>query len=385
MKRIVFALFYFLISSSVFAQTDIEFLQRTKEYINTKYTALILNSSLPRIDKEASRNITRILKKNSLEQPFSYEEIETLVKGKFDSSILNFTSRVDQINITDLSALRPEEAIERLNDEAYYISREIFNTLISPQLKKSIYEETASQLDTATDERSHTALNTNGEVKKPVEYHLPGGTNSSWMFIALVVAIVVITYSFIRIFRLKARLADARLTISNLQANKKDEKGKLLPVYNEFRTLVTSKLKEYEENLLKLQEKIKEQNIELKKEERQKGQSSNNTAQKEDKVLYMGAPSGNCFPVNVQTESNHNAFYKLILKEGGQEANFEVNNDGPSLSEAIAHYSFYFEPACFATNKPTADTKKVITSFPGVVSLQGDKWMIKQKAIIVFA
>ena len=71
----------------------------------------------------------------------------------------------------------------------------------------------------------------------------------------LITTIIALAYTYLCAARIKSQLIEAKRTIAKLKENKKDEKSKILPLYNEFRNLVTDKLKEYEDNLVKLQKR----------------------------------------------------------------------------------------------------------------------------------
>ena len=99
-------------------------------------------------------------------------------------------------------------------------------------------------------------------------------------------------------------------------------------------------------------------------------------------VFYMTFPVGNYFPISAKSDSRENTIYKFKVRPNKTEADFEVHTAGAPIQDLIGLAQTYIKPACDEENMPSQQTKNIVTSQAGLAVLEGDKWIIKKKALI---
>lgn len=99
-------------------------------------------------------------------------------------------------------------------------------------------------------------------------------------------------------------------------------------------------------------------------------------------TFYMTFPVGNYFPITAKSDTRDNTIYKFRVRPNKTEADFEVHTAGAPLQELIGMVQTYIKPACDEENMPSQQIRTIVTSLPGLAVLEGDKWIIKKKALI---
>lgn len=111
-----------------------------------------------------------------------------------------------------------------------------------------------------------------------------------------------------------------------------------------------------------------------------------NTYKKEKRppteTFYMTFPVGNYFPITAKSETRDNTIYKFRVRPNKTEADFEVHTAGAPMQELIGMVQTYIKPACDEENMPSAQVRTIVTTQAGLAALEGDKWIIKKKALI---
>jgi hypothetical protein len=102
----------------------------------------------------------------------------------------------------------------------------------------------------------------------------------------------------------------------------------------------------------------------------------------EEGVFYMAFPINNYFLDKGKSLSKDNMVYRFKVNGDGNEATFSVSVAGPQLIDIMKRVETFLRPACQEDNLPGSAVKAIQTREPGVAVLQGDKWLIKTKAVI---
>jgi hypothetical protein len=106
------------------------------------------------------------------------------------------------------------------------------------------------------------------------------------------------------------------------------------------------------------------------------------TRPQEEGVFYMAFPINNYFLDKGKSLSRDNMVYRFKVNGDGNEATFSVTVAGPQLPDIMKRVETFLRPACQEDNLPGSMVKAIQTREPGVAVLQGDKWLIKTKAVI---
>jgi hypothetical protein len=99
-------------------------------------------------------------------------------------------------------------------------------------------------------------------------------------------------------------------------------------------------------------------------------------------VFYMAGPVNNYFPNSAKSFTKDNTVYRFKLSANRQDAEFELHTSGAPINEIVQLAESYIKAACDEENLPSYPVKNIITKKAGQAILDGDKWIIKSKALI---
>jgi hypothetical protein len=99
-------------------------------------------------------------------------------------------------------------------------------------------------------------------------------------------------------------------------------------------------------------------------------------------VFYMAGPVNNYFPNSAKSFSKDNTVYRFKVSANKQDAEFELHTSGAPINEIVQLAESYIKAACDEENLPSYPVKNIITKKAGQAILEGDKWIIKSKALI---
>ena len=99
-------------------------------------------------------------------------------------------------------------------------------------------------------------------------------------------------------------------------------------------------------------------------------------------TFFMSYPVNDYFPITAKSDTRDNTVYRFHVRASKTEADFEVHTAGAPIGELIAMVQTYIKPACDEENMPTQGVRNIVTTQPGLATLEGDKWIIKKKALI---
>lgn len=99
-------------------------------------------------------------------------------------------------------------------------------------------------------------------------------------------------------------------------------------------------------------------------------------------VFYMSGPVNNYFPNSAKSFTKDNTVYRFKVSPNKQDAEFELHTSGAPINEIVQLAESYIKSACDEENLPSYPVKNIITKKAGQAILEGDKWIIKSKALI---
>jgi len=99
-------------------------------------------------------------------------------------------------------------------------------------------------------------------------------------------------------------------------------------------------------------------------------------------VFYMAGPVNNYFPNSAKSFTKDNTVYRFKVSANKQDAEFELHTSGAPINEIVQLAESYIKSACDEENLPSYPVKNIITKKAGQAILEGDKWIIKSKALI---
>jgi uncharacterized membrane protein YgcG len=99
-------------------------------------------------------------------------------------------------------------------------------------------------------------------------------------------------------------------------------------------------------------------------------------------VFYMAGPVNNYFPNSAKSFTKDNTVYRFKVSANKQDAEFELHTSGAPINEIVQLSESYIKSACDEENLPSYPVRNIITKKAGQAILEGDKWIIKSKALI---
>ena len=99
-------------------------------------------------------------------------------------------------------------------------------------------------------------------------------------------------------------------------------------------------------------------------------------------VFYMAGPVNDYFPNSAKSLTKDNTVYRFKVSANQQEAEYELHTQGAPVMEIVQLAESYIKAACDEENLPGNPVKNILTKRSGQAILEGDKWVIKRKALI---
>jgi hypothetical protein len=373
------------------AQTDIVSLYKIKDFINAGLTRTILSSDSLKKDSTTQYlpGIDSVLKRNTPENPVYYAAMQKLLEGKFDSVTKKFSSKVDQIDVRAYQQYNYEQAGKLIYDSAFALMRQHYSFVLPLTAKDSFFTAlTKPQLISEAAAKQDTIVKAPPkQVSKPPGYVPWYGRFSGfvfWLLACVLISVALFLFCLDQIRQLKAKLADTEKQVVHLEEEKEpgvSQQGRVTTVYTEFRNLVTLKIKELYDIIDHLNQRII--HLETTHLPAPDNDAIAHESNEIGQTFYMSVPLSGYFPFSARALKK-DSLYRFIINGADNEAHFEVINDGIPLNEALRDASKFLEPACNLENDMSGEVRVVITKTPGKARLDGEKWVIEEKASIIF-
>ena len=407
--------FFICLNTNSQTSSKVKQLLKIKTYINYKIINSYLNQAINQEPytsfKSAYSDNKSILIKNPIQQSGSDNELLSLLNQKFQIFHLDDVVKISNINLEELSKKSNEDAVNEMTK----IIIEKINSHNNPnikiekidQIKKDALTEynnmsngSSQNLEEADRQKPENdkkesppiaaTVNTNIENTKNNEQNMASHEQAEffsmnglnlWNLISLLISIsTLFIVSLTRNNRKKSTNAQ--------EAPKVPEKIHSITHVNpmsavEFERYLTnspiiSNISEY----IHLQKINPERpQAEEKKELQPIADNSFNT-----NVFYLVKPINETYFSKTNMKyAKSGMVYKFTIKNDNQnEATFEVISDGEDPNDIATRNQDTIKPACDEENIPGRIVRKIITLKLGHVSLEGDKWIIKTKALIKY-
>lgn len=391
-KCLIIAMFFCFYYGQASAQTDIVTLSRIKDFFNAGLTRVILSSDSLKKDSSARYlpAIDSVLQKNTLENPVYYAAMQKLLEGKFDSVLKRLSSRVEQIDVRAYQQYNNEQATRLIYDSAFFIMKQQYGfvSLARDSLYTTLIAAVPPVVQTPTVIADTTPKTNPQQASKPSEY-VPWYARFQgfvfWLLACVLISVALFLYCLDQIRQLRTKLSDTENQVMRLEGEKEQsvsQQGQVTTVYTEFRNLVTLKIKELYDIIDHLNQRIIHlETIHLPAIENEI--VSTTEPEGIGQIFYMSVPLPGYFPFSARALKK-DALYRFVVNGSDNEAHFEVINDGIPLNEALKNIANFFEPACTLENELAGEVRVIITKTPGKARLDGEKWVIEQKASIIF-
>lgn len=386
-----------LIAGNCIGQTEKEALKKAKNYLNYKitYAVLVERYKVNAVTKEQLDAATNKMKDVAINNVGDYNTLAGILGTiQLSAASQNITTLIDSINVDQFANLMPEEAANAITTRAFDLLKINYN---------AIYGTIAAEKEDANTNVKNYLIDNSPTPPKPTG---PDGpiivphpqTYTMLNLILNIISILGIIAVFYYFYRQNFKMQTILQRLHHSNENTRDiisrytkdganaSSGK--DVYNtpinmadiEKAILTNSWIQGMADELAALKNQ-QTQPIKANKPAYEKPiQKMEKTTEAE--IFYMTGPVNNYFPTAAKSMRKEDTVYKFIISANRQEATFEIHTAGAPVNEIVKRNESYLKPACEEENLPDNNTKNIITIKKGNAVLEGDKWVIKTKAVI---
>lgn len=385
-----------------------------KDYVTAYITQAYLEDYIKTTPKDSTnyKKAKQILVTNVIDNPLKFDVlVKCLNDNKFENTLKLFTVPINSVQIEINENLIKEEIadkifnqlISKLDDKQKRKVNSILNLKSGLELELNNYiQSKLNKPKLANNDKlpevDDSTINPNAEKSENGEANSPSFFSlSNFNFFILVSLLVPIVLFILLLISIR----NLRLSISNLDDRISKRKNEIEGLQNspnknlvsaqpqsslksEFETLLGSS--RIFEEFQKAVEKIQVQVANLEQQDLLNSQKQVVVQKRElensYEIFYMKYPVENSFSNNHKSLSKENTIYKFFLKANKNEADFEIHTEGVKIEEIISMVQRAIKSGCEEDNNPSNNTQKIKTITRGSVSLEGDKWVIKHKALI---
>ena len=417
MYKRLFILFFFTINLNCFSQEiEKQNIDKAIDIINcyiVKHSLAISNTeNLDSFKKNCNcEEVVKYSKIKSFINPKEIktlrisEEIEKLKEYKLNNNkdLLSFLTRDIFTNeVSQSLAGFKKDKVKHDNDNGKKFDKLIFDisSKIEPLLinKETLTEEPLTDDTSIKNDYNNEELNYNQFDQRITQLEVKTTQkNSLWDIFSFKVNILSIFSSLILIWFFYKAIISHEIKKNSLQTNFNSKKGlndQDIAKINTNLTILNNEISNVKNNnsekitqVLKEIEALKDQISKLNKtnsthEDVKKNNENNNPKE----VLFFSSPDNNGWPID---ESFHTfkegaSYYKLYIGDNKNVATFEFCNMPDSVNRALMNTEKIINSVCKSSNSlnNVKNPTKIITEKTGKAALEGNKWIVKEKAEI---
>jgi len=391
-----------------------------KDYLNAKLIQGYLEklAEKSKIDKENYDKIKSIFATNKIETPLNYNDLsQQLNNNNFKSVSAKIGEKLNEVrfyidNIENVDSISTEicKSMGRKLTQAQKdgikdypkLSVELISKItkyITPRLLQKSTDSIPKAEDASFPQQKQTE-----ETSEPSTETSIKNASFSWLNTIIYPAILPMIILLLIYLILNSKVTELKIRHrslkSDIESRKMSSGTNNLQSQNNFQQNVTISKSEFEkylgnsERFESFQNELEKLRIQLANLDKPKsiinqfqGESNSiqsNSANTSNDIFYMKYPVENSFSNNHKSNTKENTIYKFIIKSNKTEADFEIHTDGVKIEEIISMVEKAIKSGCEENNNPTNNTKNIRTLNAGLVTLEGDKWVIKRKAMIKY-
>ena len=365
-KNILFILFLFFYAY-LFSQNQKATVNEYFSIIDDIYKEVTIKYLKTLNSKDDSINFSSLVKEINNKNIEINDFKDLLVKYKFNATKVKLTSKIDSIKYITQDR-------KDLEVFFYYIDKENLKSLKDVKIFydsiKEIYiptiinEEIESQDKVAEEDKKDDLLKFEN-------------------ILILILAITVLILIF-KLYNNKKFISEMNITFNQKEINSKKAKDLIIESNNKD-------LNQKKQEIKSLNNKIETLNsqIELLKKKKKESISEGNGfgTSSIKKILYFRSPLSDSTFSNdhfCSVEEIANTMFKFELFDNDKSAHFEFHADEKVLNHVLSFPEQNIEKVCDYDNSRNDFKSRIVTLNRGKVRLDGDKWVVTQKAKIKF-
>jgi hypothetical protein len=380
------------------AQINKTELEQAKNFLNNRVTFLMLREYV-KTEIKSQQNfdaIKPLFEDTNVEKAVDYSKLQETLKGKFDKAVEKLSGPINNININEFTDLSKEDAAKRLTDSVFFILSsgygDKFKSLESNKqfLISAIVQYIGQKQQLLAKDSQDARQNENiVDVRKELPTNVKEAgffsfkNFSFWTLLPLLFCLGIVIIFLRVILRLEQRIGRRKEEIEKLSDTQYLQSNSRINTRDVEKMVINSDtIQMLSQDIADLKKRIG--NIKPGNSPYAKTYHEPLQQDAPGEIFYMAGPVNNYFPNTAKSLTKENTVYKFTLKGNKREATYEIHTSGAPLNEILGIVESYIKPACDEENLPGINVKNIITKKHGTASLEGDKWVIKTKAIIKY-
>ncbi|GEM_PF-1740463 len=408
--KLCFSFLCLLLTIFSFGQVTQEAISKSRDYINYKLTNYCIEKFVSSPDGQKSKivydSIKTHLTTKTLADASNYNTLSAQLSNRFDKVKIKLSENINKLDFGELVNKSPEESANIIISKSldvykkqYGIKFPIDDEAMKSNIEKEISEflkKTAPPVvapSTSPNVSIDSPANQTGDgIQNEMKANEKGFFSFShlnfWNLLTLLLVIGVLIFCLIQMSNIHDRIdRRKKITDDDTTPNRfpQDSFSKNVTKSDVERFIQNSdKISELNDALSKLQNRISilEYSSAIPNQVIQKQQPTETYQTNTDEVFYMMKPVDDYFPNSNKSYQKNDTVYRFTVKSNKTEALFEIHTGGAPVNDIAKRNEAYIKPACEEENMPGNPVNNIITKRKGVASLEGDKWIIKSKAII---
>lgn len=391
-----------------YGQITQESINKSRDYINFKLTNYCIEKFVNTSEGQKSKIVYDSIKVNlttkSLADTSNYNTLSAELANRFDKVNIKLSERINKLDFGDLLNKSLEESTNIIIKRTFNVYKTQYGTkfplddaLMESNLEKEILEflkKTVPPIANSTKPNISTDSTTNragNEIENNNKISETGFFSFSnlnfWNLLSLILAIGILIFCIFQISKIHKRIGRRKKITDD------DNKPNGFPTYDTFSMTSRGDIDKFLLNSSKISV-INSQILELQRR-LSLLENSDNTRSLQvpiisvletkpigEEIFYMMKPVDDYFPNSNKSNQKNDTVYKFTVESNKTEALFEIHTGGAPVNDIAVRNETYIKPACEEENMPGNPVNSIITKRKGTVSLEGDKWVIKSKAII---
>jgi hypothetical protein len=409
--KLCFSFLCLLLTILSFGQVTQEAISKSRDYINYKLTNYCIEKFVSSPDGQKNKivydSIKTHLTTKALADASNYNALLVQLSNRFDKVNIKLSENINKLDFSELINKSPEESANIIVSKAFDVYKNQYGTkfpIDDDAMKSKLEKEISEFLKITAPPVVAPSASPNVSIGSPANQTGDGIQNEMkanekgffsfshlnfWNLLTLFLIIGGLIFCLIQMSNIHDRI-DRRKKIADDDATpnrftQHDLFSKNITKSDVERFVENSdKISDLNDAISKLQNRISilEHSSAIPDQVIQKQQPTETYQTNADDVFYMMKPVDDYFPNSNKSYQKNDTVYRFTVKSNKTEALFEIHTGGAPVNDIAKRNEAYIKPACEEENMPGSPVNNIITKRKGVASLEGDKWIIKSKAII---
>jgi hypothetical protein len=382
------------------AQANIAQWEKARDYLNCKLCLQVMKEKADSMVQAKLKGIEPQLEAVTVDAPLGYPQLKKLLQGL--PTGWKLAEPISKIDLGRMAKMSQPQGVNTLMDSVFFIVRRNYGlddyARIDKAKRAELTEAITKVLMPAPTVVADSPKRNPVVLKTPevVEVRRSGGFDV-WVLLPLVLLVVGGVWVYRKLDRLSEQMAARKREFRSISENYFNESKKgidrreIEKLIADSRVLgdlsqaisgLQQRMSELEGKITASRPVVREAPQVVSRPEPARSEPGRGEPVRPADIFYMAGPVNNYFPNSAKSLTRDNTVYQFKVSGNQQEAEFELHTLGAPVMEIIRSAQSYIKPACDEENLPHNNVRNIVTIKKGRAVLEGDKWLIKNKALI---